>query len=97
MKVGDSLRESIERGLQESDFCVLILTPDFLAKGGWPKAEFTSAFTKETFEDRNIMLPVWHNISAKDVYEYSPRISDKVGIPWDQTTASKLFSKLMTE
>jgi hypothetical protein len=25
-------------------------------------------------------LPVWHNVDAKQVYEYSPRLADKVGL-----------------
>jgi hypothetical protein len=26
------------------------------------------------------MLPVWHNVTVEQVYEYSPRLADKVGL-----------------
>jgi len=35
---GQSLRESIEKGLRECKKCVLVLSPSFLANGGWTKA-----------------------------------------------------------
>src|SRR5205085_3382271 len=47
LKLGASLRESIERGLRECTRCVLILTPNFLSNTGWTKTEFNSIFTRE--------------------------------------------------
>jgi hypothetical protein len=35
LRVGDSLRGSIEKGLQECPKCILILTPNFLNNNGW--------------------------------------------------------------
>jgi hypothetical protein len=35
LKVGDSLRESIERGLTECKKCILVLSPRFLSNPGW--------------------------------------------------------------
>jgi hypothetical protein len=28
------------------------------------------------------MLPIWCGVSAKEVFEYSPRLADKVGLDW---------------
>ena len=80
LKVGDSLRSSIEKGLRETKKCVLILSPNFLANDGWGKAEFDSVYTREIIERGNVILPVWHNVDVKQVYEYSPRLADKVGL-----------------
>lgn len=80
LKVGDSLRASIEKGLKETKKCVVILSPNFLSNGGWGKAEFDSIYTREIIERGNVILPVWHNVDAKQVYEYSPRLADKVGL-----------------
>ena len=82
MRVGQSLRESIEKGIKECGFCILVLTPNFLKNGGWPKREYTMAFTKELVEEQEVILPVWHDVSQKDVYEYSPLLADKLGVPW---------------
>ncbi|NOU24803.1 MAG: toll/interleukin-1 receptor domain-containing protein [Methylotenera sp.] len=77
---GQSLRESIEKGLRECKKCVLVLSPSFLANGGWTKAEFDSIFTREIMEKQNVIVPVWHNVSKEEIYQYSPRLVDKVGI-----------------
>jgi hypothetical protein len=81
LKVGDSLRACIERGLRETKKCVVVLSPNFLSNGGWGKAEFDSVFTREILEQDNVILPIWHNVGVKEVYEYSPRMADKVGLP----------------
>ena len=72
LRVGDSLRESIERGLKESSKCILVLTPNFLGNNGWTKREYDSIFTRELVEKQKVILPVWNEISPEDVYQYSP-------------------------
>lgn len=80
LKVGESLRASIERGLKETKKCVVVLSPHFLSNKGWGKAEFDSIYTREIIEKQNVILPVWHNVDANEVYQYSPRLADKVGL-----------------
>ena len=81
LQVGQSLRESIETGLKEARKCVLVLSPNFFSNKGWTKAEFDSIFTREILEQTNVILPVWHEVGAKEVYDYSPRLADRVGLP----------------
>ena len=83
LKVGDHLRESIELGLKETKKCILILSPNFFANNGWTKTEFNSVFTREILEQRSVVLPIWYKVAAKDVYEYSPSLADRVGLNWD--------------
>jgi len=80
LRVGDSLRESIETGLKETQKCVVVLSPNYLANDGWSKAEFDSVFTREMLEKENVILPVWHEVSAQEVYEYSPSLANKVAL-----------------
>lgn len=80
LRVGSSLRGSIETGLKETQNCIVVLSPHFLSNEGWGKAEFDSIFTREIIEKDNVMLPIWHNVTAEQVYEYSPRLADKVGL-----------------
>jgi hypothetical protein len=80
LNVGDSLRSSIEAGLKETKKCIVILSPNFLGNEGWGKAEFDSVYTREIIEKDNVILPVWHDVNVKEVYEYSPRLADKVGL-----------------
>ena len=80
LKVGDSLRACIEQGLKEAKKCVVVLSPNFLSNEGWGKAEFDSIFTRQILEKSNVILPIWHNVGVQEVYEYSPRLADKVGL-----------------
>lgn len=80
LQVGDSLREKIESGLKNAQKCIIVLSTNFLENEGWGKAEFDSIFTREILEKQNVILPVWHGVTVSDVYNYSPRMADKVGL-----------------
>ncbi len=106
LKVGDSLRESIEKGIKEAKKCVLILTPEFLKNPGWTKKEFNSIFTREMIFEERIVLPIWYNVKKEEVYKYSPSLADTVSLQWpnpnDKTKekydqeVQKIISKLHT-
>lgn len=83
MKLGDNLRESIERGIKECKKCVLILSKSFLSNRGWGKKEFESIFTREILEDSRLVLPIWCGITKQDVYDYSPSLLNVKGIDWN--------------
>jgi TIR domain len=82
LKVGDSLRESIEAGLKECPKCILILTPNFLSNEGWTKREYDSVFTREVVEKQKLILPIWHNVGRDDVFKYSMILADRVAAQW---------------
>lgn len=84
LNVGDSLRDQIEKGIKECHKCVLLLTPNYLSNEGWGKKEFDSVFTRELIENENVILPVWNEVAAKDIYEYSPSLADRVAVQWDE-------------
>jgi len=100
LKVGASLRESIERGLKETRKCILILSPHFLSNTGWTRVEFDSVFTREIIEGSGVVLPIWHNVSAKDVYNYSPSLANKKALDWSigsELVVRKLHSVIIAE
>ena len=73
---GSSLRESLDRGLRESSKCIVILSPNFIDNPGWTIGEFNAIVGRHFKEGRNILLPVWHGVSAADVANYSPMVAD---------------------
>jgi TIR domain len=100
LKLGDSLRESIEKGLKECKKCILILSPNFLQNSGWTKTEFNTIFTREIIETKNLVLPIWAGVSKQEIYEYCPILVDRVGVNWDkgiETVVTKIQQVLMTE
>ena len=82
LKIGDGLRESIEKGIKEAKKCVVILTPNFLNNPGWGKKEFNSIFTREMVMEERIVLPIWFGVTKEQIYEYSPSLADTVALIW---------------
>lgn len=80
--MGDSLRTNIEKGLKECKKCILILTRNFLSNNGWAKIEYDSIFTRECVEEKNLILPIWHDVEKKDIYQYSPILADRLAVNW---------------
>lgn len=83
LKVGDRLRESIEKGIKECKRCILIITPNYLANLGWAKTEFDGVFSKEHIFLEDCILPIWSGVTAKEVYEYSPSMANRVALNLD--------------
>ncbi len=94
LKVGDRLRESIEKGLKECHKCILILSPNFLSNNGWTKKEFDSIFTREILEERNLILPVWHQVTKDLVYDYSPSLLNVKGLDWNKLGEEEVCRRL---
>lgn len=99
LKVGDSLRESIERGLKECHRCILVITPNFLSNGGWSKREYDSIFTREIVEQKKLVLPIWRDVTPRDVYEFSPILADRVAANWSEgidAVSRKIYQALQS-
>ena len=79
LKVGDRLRESIDSGLSQSRFGIVVLSPHFFAKQ-WPQDELSGLVTRET-DGAKVILPVWHNLDAKAVRTFSPVLANRVATP----------------
>jgi hypothetical protein len=100
LKIGDSLRETIEKGLKECKKCILILSPNYLSNTGWTKTEFNSIFTREILEKKNLILPVWCGITKEQIFDYSPTLADRVGIDWNkghEYVAKKLYDSITSK
>ena len=76
LKVGDSLRRSIDRGLASSRFGVVVISPHFLSKE-WPQKELDGLTAREV-DGTKVILPVWLDLSAAQVRRYSPTLADRV-------------------
>ncbi len=76
LKIGDSLRRKIDKGLANSKFGIVVLSKSFIRKG-WTNYELDGIITKAVSGEQ-IVLPIWHNITKKEVIDFSPSIADKV-------------------
>jgi len=92
LKIGDSLRRSIDRGLASSKFGVVILSPSFFAKQ-WPQYELDGLVSKE-MDGGKVILPVWHKVSKAEVMSYSPSLADKMALSTVDNTVEELAAAL---
>lgn len=76
LTLGDSLRRSIDRGLADAKFGIVVLSPNFLKKE-WTQRELDGLAAKE-IDGRKVILPIWHKVSQGDILKYSPVLADKL-------------------
>jgi len=79
LRLGDSLREVIDRGLSSSRFGVVILSTAFFSKE-WPQRELNGLLARETTHGTKVLLPVWHRVTAEEVARFSPLLVDKLSV-----------------
>ena len=90
---GDSMREKIDKGLAKSKYGVVVLSPNYIAEHKyWTKAELNGLFQVEDISGK-VILPIWHNLTKKQVVEYSPIIADRKAM----TTAAMTPEEIATE
>jgi WD40 repeat protein len=85
LRLGDSLGRSIDRGLAESRYGIVVLSPSFFAKA-WPRRELDGLTVRELSSGK-VILPVWHLVSRAEVERYSPTLADKLGVGTDRGMA----------
>lgn len=91
LRIGDSLRRKIDAGLARSRFGIVVLSPNFFAKG-WPQYELDGLVSGANSGVQSL-LPIWHEVSRSEVAAYSPPLSDKVA----RSTATHSISQIASE
>lgn len=95
IKWGDSMRAKIDEGLWHSRFGVAVLSPDYISEGKyWTKAELDGLFQLESINGK-ILLPIWHNLTKKQVMEFSPIIAGKLAMNTASLTPDEIADKLV--
>lgn len=73
--LGDSLSGKIDEGLRDSTVGVVILSHAFFAKR-WTRRELDGLTARLVGGEPNVILPIWHGITASDLLRYSPPLAD---------------------
>ena len=92
LRVGDSLRQSIDKGLVNSRYGIVVLSGAFFAKN-WPQYELNGLTARE-MEGHKVILPVWHGVTKADVLQYSPTLADKVAVTMQGNSIKKVAAEL---
>src|SRR5580704_3540906 len=93
LEAGDSLSRSIDRGLSDSRFGLVILSPSFLKKP-WPERQLRGLVSKELGRDK-VIIPVWYKVSRDDILAFSPPLADQVAILADNLSISEVAGEIL--
>ncbi len=93
LKIGDSLRRIIDRGIASSRFGIVVLSRAFFAKG-WPNYELDGLVTKSVDGDQ-VLLPIWHNITKDEVVSFSPSLADKLARNTTMQTVEEIAEEIV--
>ena len=89
IKVGHSIRQEIEKGIEGARFGVVILSPSFFAKQ-WTQAELDALFTKKIDSGRSVILPIWHRVTKDEVASRSPLLAGLLALNSATMTLSEI-------
>lgn len=78
LKLGDSLRRSIDQGLINSKYGIVVLSTSFF-KRNWTQYEL-DGFVNREMNGFKVILPIWHKVSKDEVQNFSPSLADKVAL-----------------
>ncbi|RVP06951.1 TIR domain-containing protein [Sinorhizobium meliloti] len=76
--LGDSIAEAIEKGIAQSAFGIVVISPRFIDRK-WTQHEYRALLNLNVEEDRKI-VPIWLGVTRADVAAFSPSLADKLAI-----------------
>ena len=92
LRVGDSLRRSMDNGLKNSRYGIVILSEAFFSKE-WPQRELDGLFAREVNGEK-VILPIWHKISKNEVLKFSPIIADMLALNTSSFTIEEIAKEI---
>ncbi|RPE77884.1 MULTISPECIES: DUF1883 domain-containing protein [unclassified Frondihabitans] len=92
LRIGDSLRRRIDRGLRGSRFAAVIFSEHYFTKG-WPQYELDGIVT-QTVGGRQNLLPIWHEVTRADVEEHSPSLADKLARSTSDSSINEIADEI---
>jgi hypothetical protein len=92
LRVGDGLRRSIDNGLKNSRYGIVVLSSSFFAKN-WTQYELDGLFQRE-MNGVKVILPVWHKVSKDEVQSFSFSLADKFALNTSMYSIKQIAQKL---
>jgi predicted aspartyl protease len=95
MKWGDNLRSSIDEGLLNSRFGIVVLSKAFLKNKRWTEHELNGLFAKERAGEK-VILPIWHEVTQDDLAAYSPSFVDRIAMDSHKNSVEEIVRSLIS-
>ncbi|MCG2710949.1 MAG: toll/interleukin-1 receptor domain-containing protein [Candidatus Omnitrophica bacterium] len=78
LKLGDSLRRTIDEGVSKSRYGIVVLSKAFFVKN-WTQYELDGLVHRENTGEK-VILPIWLDVTSAEVAKYSPSLANKVAV-----------------
>lgn len=88
---GNSIRQSIDNGLVKSKFGLVVISSDYIQKY-WTGYELDGILSKESSTGRQMILPLWHNVTKDEVDAKSPTLSNRLALDTRLNTISDIVA-----
>lgn len=92
LRIGDSLRGSIDDGIARSRFGLVILSKSFFDKG-WPQYELNGLVAQANSDQKPLMV-IWHQISREDVILRNPPLADIVAANTSSSSITEIAGEI---
>ena len=93
LKLGDSLSQSIDKGLAHSRYGIVVLSRAFMTKP-WPQRELSGLVTRE-IDGHAAIVPIWHGVTRAEVSNFSPPLADKLAVRTSDASAIDIALQAM--
>ena len=71
---------------------MVVLSPSFISKG-WPNYELDGIVAR-SISGEQTLLPIWHNITKREVVDYSPSLADRVARSTTSHTVEEIAAEI---
>jgi len=92
LQLGDNLKEKIDEGIANTEYSIVILSKNYISNTTWANYEFNAIFKQE----KNIIIPVWHNIDKDDIDNFAPELSLIFGANTSNKSIKDLAKELVS-
>jgi KaiC/GvpD/RAD55 family RecA-like ATPase len=91
---GDSLRRSIEHGLANSKFGIVVVSPSFAGKP-WTERELSALYAQLDGGDAKRIVPIWHDIDLQAIRRKFPFLADILALNSSTQTLLEIVERIL--
>jgi len=96
LSVGDHIPSEIERGLNNSDYGIVVLSEAFFEKS-WTQEELNSLIQRDVSEPNKVILPICYEISPTEVQSHHTLLGKRYLISGNSSSVSEVAEELYQE
>jgi len=92
ISLGDNLRQSIDLGLSQARYGIVVLSENFFGKY-WTDYELKSLLTREE-KGKKVILPIWFNLTKSSLSERNLHLADRIALDCSKMQMKEIVREL---